>query len=96
MYYKGHEDAVNVMRPITKGSWLIQRPDTAIDIINHAYKVAISGRPGPVFVQVPFDIQFAEIFGHAESPFTRISTHALAPTARQRARRPIARGRASR
>jgi acetolactate synthase-1/2/3 large subunit len=74
MYYKGHEDAVNVMRPITKGSWLIQRPDTAIDIINHAYKVALSGRPGPVFVQVPFDIQLAEIFGHAESPFTRIST----------------------
>jgi acetolactate synthase-1/2/3 large subunit len=74
MYYKGHEDAVNVMRPITKGSWLIQRPDTAIDIINHAYKVAASGRPGPVFVQVPFDIQLAEIFGHAESPFTRIST----------------------
>jgi acetolactate synthase-1/2/3 large subunit len=74
MYYKGHEDAVNVFRPITKGSWLIQRPDTAIDIINHAYKVAISGRPGPVFVQVPFDIQLAEVFGHAESPFTRIST----------------------
>jgi acetolactate synthase-1/2/3 large subunit len=74
MYYKGHEDAVNVMRPITKGSWLIQRPDTAIDILNHAFKVAVSGRPGPVFVQVPFDIQLAEIFGHAESPFTRIST----------------------
>jgi acetolactate synthase-1/2/3 large subunit len=74
MYYKGHEDAVNVFRPITKGSWLIQRPDTAIDIINHAYKVALSGRPGPVFVQVPFDIQLAEVFGHAESPFTRIST----------------------
>jgi acetolactate synthase-1/2/3 large subunit len=74
MYYKGHEDAVNVMRPITKGSWLIQRPDTAIDIINHAYKVAVSGRPGPVFVQIPFDIQLAEIFGHAESPFARIST----------------------
>lgn len=74
MYYKGHEDAVNVFRPITKGSWLIQRPDTAIDIINHAYKVALSGRPGPVFVQVPFDIQLAEVFGHAESPSARIST----------------------
>ena len=74
MYYKGHEDAVNVFRPITKGSWLIQRPDTAIDIINHAYKVALSGRPGPVFVQVPFDIQLAEVFGTAESPLGRIST----------------------
>ena len=74
MYYKGHEDAVNVFRPITKGSWLIQRPDTAIDIINHAYKVALSGRPGPVFVQIPFDIQLAEVFGHAESPSTRISS----------------------
>ena len=74
MYYKGHEDAVNVMRPITKGSWLIQRPDSALDIINHAYKVAVSGRPGPVFVQIPFDIQLAEVFGEAESPWTRVAT----------------------
>lgn len=79
MYYKGHEDAVNVMRPITKGSWLIQRPDTAIDIINHAYKVAASGRPGPVFVQIPFDVQLAEIFGRAESPFARMSTSRRRP-----------------
>ena len=73
MYYKAHEDAVSVMRPITKGAWIIQRPDTAIDILNYAYKVAVSGKPGPVFVQVPFDIQLAEVFGHAESPFTRVA-----------------------
>jgi acetolactate synthase-1/2/3 large subunit len=73
IYYKGFEDAVNILRPVTKGTWLLARPDTAIDVLNQAYKTAISGRPGPVFVQVPFDIQMAEIFGTPEAPSTRIS-----------------------
>jgi acetolactate synthase-1/2/3 large subunit len=74
MYYKGFEDAISVMRPITKGSWLCQRPDTVIDVLNQAYKTAVSGRPGPVFVQVPFDIQLAEVFGTPEAPQTRIAS----------------------
>ena len=74
IYYKGFEDAVNVLRPVTKGTWLLTRPDTAIDIFNQAYKVAVSGKPGPVFVQMPFDIQLAEVYGTPEAPSTRISS----------------------
>lgn len=73
MYYHGFEDAVNVFRPITKGSWLLARPDTAIDVLNQAYKTAVSGRPGPVFVQLPFDIQLAEVEGTPEAPSSRIA-----------------------
>ena len=63
IYYKGFEDAVSVLRPVTKGSWQVVRPDTVIEVLNQAYKLADSGRPGPVFVQVPFDIQLAEVEG---------------------------------
>lgn len=56
MYYRGHEDALSVLRPITKGAWMIVRPDTAIEVLNQAMRTALSGRPGPVFVQFPTDI----------------------------------------
>ena len=57
MYYKGFEDAVSIFRPITKGAWMSVRPDTVIETLNYAYRVAVSGRPGPVLVQLPLDVQ---------------------------------------
>ncbi len=39
---------------------MITRPDTAVDMVLRAYKTAITGRPGPVVVQIPFDIQHSE------------------------------------
>jgi acetolactate synthase-1/2/3 large subunit len=74
MYYHGFEDAVSVFRPITKGAWLIVRPDQVVDVLNTALKVATSGRPGPVFVQIPYDIQLAEVEGEIERPTRRRAT----------------------
>ena len=73
MYYHGFEDAVSVFRPITKGAWLIVRPDQVVDVLNTALKVATSGRPGPVFVQLPYDIQLAEVEGEIEPPGRRMA-----------------------
>lgn len=61
LYYKGFEDAVSVFRPVTKGSWMVVRPDSTIDVLNAAYKTAVDGRPGPVFVQLPFDVQLGAV-----------------------------------
>jgi acetolactate synthase-1/2/3 large subunit len=77
LYYNGFEDAISVMRPVTKGSWLLMRPDTVIDVLNQAYKTAVSGRPGPVFIQVPFDVQLAEVEGTPEPPSTRLASARL-------------------
>ena len=71
LYYNGFEDAVSVFRPVTKGSWMLMRPDTVIDVLNQAYKTAVSGRPGPVFVQLPFDVQLAPVEGTPEPPSAR-------------------------
>jgi acetolactate synthase-1/2/3 large subunit len=56
-YRFGPEDWVSVLKPITKKSLLVTRPDNALDMVLRAYHTAISGRPGPVVVQIPFDIQ---------------------------------------
>jgi acetolactate synthase-1/2/3 large subunit len=71
IYYNGFEDAISVLRPVTKGAWLCVRPDTVIEVLNQAYKVATTGKPGPVFVQLPLDVQLAEIEGEIESPKRR-------------------------
>ena len=81
LYYNGFEDAVSVMRPVTKGAWLCIRPDTIIEVLNQAYKIATSGKPGPVFVQLPLDIQLAEIEGEIESPKRRLSVSRARPDA---------------
>jgi acetolactate synthase I/II/III large subunit len=77
IYYKGYEDAVNVFRPVVKGTWLVVRPDQVIDALNQAYKTALSGRPGPVFVQVPYDVQLAQVEGEIELPSARSVTSRL-------------------
>jgi acetolactate synthase-1/2/3 large subunit len=74
IYYHGFEDAVSVFKPVVKGTWMIIRPDSVIDVLNTAYKVAISGRPGPTFVQLPYDIQLAQVEGEIEPPFGRLAT----------------------
>ncbi|KWX20147.1 hypothetical protein AFM11_31890 [Mycolicibacterium wolinskyi] len=71
LYYSGFDDAVPVFRPITKGSWLAVRPDTVIDLLNHALRVATSGKPGPVFIQLPLDVQLAALEGEVEAPVRR-------------------------
>jgi acetolactate synthase-1/2/3 large subunit len=72
MYYNGFEDAVSVFRPVTKGAWILSRPDNVIDVLNQAYKTALSGKPGPVFVQLPFDVQLAAVEGTPEGPLHRV------------------------
>jgi acetolactate synthase-1/2/3 large subunit len=67
-YRNGPEDWVAVLKPITKKAFLITRPDNAIDMILRAYQTAISGRPGPVVVQIPFDIQHTLISDELPDP----------------------------
>jgi len=60
-YRYGPEEWFQVVRPISKKAVLIHRPDTTLEMLMRAYKVAATGRPGPVVLQIPFDIQHSEI-----------------------------------
>src|SRR5215203_3935611 len=50
-------DIVGITLPITKWSVLVERPEDLADVLHEAFHVARSGRPGPVLVDIPKDIQ---------------------------------------
>ncbi len=52
-------DTVGITRPCTKHNWLVKETDQLADVIHQAFHVAKSGRPGPVLVDIPKDVQFA-------------------------------------
>jgi acetolactate synthase I/II/III large subunit len=52
-------DTVGITRPCTKHNWLVKETDRLAETIHQAFHVAISGRPGPVLVDIPKDVQFA-------------------------------------
>ena len=54
-------DIVGITLPITKWSVLVERPEDLADVLHEAFHVARSGRPGPVLVDIPKDIQNARI-----------------------------------
>ena len=50
-------DIVSMVRPITKAAWLVNNPDDLPRILDEAFAIAISGRPGPVLIDIPMDVQ---------------------------------------
>jgi acetolactate synthase-1/2/3 large subunit len=52
-------DTVGITRPCTKHNWLVKETDKLSGVIHEAFHVAMSGRPGPVLVDIPKDVQFA-------------------------------------
>ncbi|MFT6425028.1 MAG: acetolactate synthase-1/2/3 large subunit [Celeribacter sp.] len=53
-------DTVGITRPCTKHNWLVKDTDALADTIHQAFHVATSGRPGPVLIDLPKDVQFAD------------------------------------
>src|SRR5204862_5147772 len=53
-----HADAAQseIYRPFVKRVWRVERPDLFPEILEKAFQLAESGRPGPVLVSVPMDI----------------------------------------
>ncbi len=52
-------DTVGITRPCTKHNWLVSSPDKLAQTLHQAFHVATNGRPGPVLVDIPKDVQFA-------------------------------------
>ncbi|MBN2905878.1 MAG: acetolactate synthase 3 large subunit [Rhodobacteraceae bacterium] len=53
-------DTVGITRPCTKHNWLVKETDKLAETIHQAFHVATTGRPGPVLIDIPKDVQFAE------------------------------------
>ncbi len=52
-------DTVGITRPCTKHNWLVKDVNDLARVLHEAFHIARSGRPGPVVVDIPKDIQFA-------------------------------------
>src|SRR3954447_17906725 len=52
---------VEICRPITKHHYLISRTEDIARVMKEAFHIATSGRPGPVIVDIPKDVQVREI-----------------------------------
>jgi len=53
-------DTVGITRPCTKHNYLVKNVNDLARILHEAFHVAMHGRPGPVVVDVPKDVQFAK------------------------------------
>ena len=53
-------DTTGITRPCTKHNWLVKNIEDLPRILHEAFHVATTGRPGPVLVDIPKDIQFAK------------------------------------
>jgi acetolactate synthase-1/2/3 large subunit len=53
-------DTVGITRPCTKHNWLVKDVNELAKVIHEAFRIAQSGRPGPVLIDIPKDVQFAK------------------------------------
>jgi acetolactate synthase-1/2/3 large subunit len=54
-------EQVALLRPITKGAWSVVETRQIPEVLTTAIRVALTGRPGPVFVEIPVDLLLATV-----------------------------------
>jgi tartronate-semialdehyde synthase len=54
-------DIAAIARPVAKGSWCVTDPAQVAPVLREAFRTARSGRPGPVLIDLPLDVQMAEV-----------------------------------
>src|ERR671925_1298644 len=53
-------DTVGITRPCTKHNYLVKSVNDLARVLHEAFYVATTGRPGPVVIDIPKDLQFAK------------------------------------
>ncbi|MDR3154598.1 MAG: biosynthetic-type acetolactate synthase large subunit [Deltaproteobacteria bacterium] len=61
-------DIYGITIPITKYNYLVKDPADLLDVLSEAFHLASSGRPGPVLIDLPKDIQTAAIHYRVPRP----------------------------
>ena len=70
-------DITAITKTITKKNYIVKNPKVLPEIIREAFEIARSGRPGPVLIDIPKDIQTAEIEYEPEEIDTSYKTISL-------------------
>ncbi len=61
-------EQTSLLAPITKASFTVTDPARLAEMTRKAFRIATSGVPGPVFVEVPFDVLTAQVHGPVMPP----------------------------
>ena len=64
-------DIVTMAQPITKAAWQVRTPEDLPQMLGRAFDLALAGRPGPVLLDVPMDIQNTKLNVPGPSDFSR-------------------------
>jgi acetolactate synthase-1/2/3 large subunit len=67
-YGQQEADIVGIVRPITKFARMIEKPEEIFEVMDEALFLATSGRKGPVWIDVPLDLQSALIDPDSRTP----------------------------
>ena len=70
-------DTIGITRPCTKHNYLVKSVEELPRIIHEAFHIATSGRPGPVVIDIPKDVQFAK--AAYQGPKEVVHAHNYAP-----------------
>src|ERR1700749_213114 len=73
-------DTIGITRPCTKHNYLVKDVADLPRIIHEAFHIATSGRPGPVVIDIPKDVQFSK--GTYQGPAEVKHSHNYAPRVR--------------
>jgi acetolactate synthase-1/2/3 large subunit len=68
-------DTVGISRHCTKHNYLVKDPSELAAIIDEAFQIATTGRPGPVLIDIPKDVQIAMAAWHDGAPQRRNRYH---------------------
>lgn len=88
-------DVLGLSLACTKHSFIVQSIDELPEVMAEAFQIAQSGRPGPVLIDVPKDVQFAKIerqplvYPVPQPPSVESSLLEQAKTLLQQAKRPV-------
>ena len=70
-------DTTGITRPCTKYNWLVKDVNNLAKVLHTAFEVATTGRPGPVLVDIPKDVQFKKgIYNFKKNKNTKKSNNA--------------------
>lgn len=64
-------DIVAMASPITKAAWRVRTPEQVPELLEQAFLLALAGRPGPVLIDIPMDVQRAHIDAPVPLPLDR-------------------------
>src|ERR1700755_1447715 len=75
-------DIAEIVRPVVKKSYLVSQPDQLPWVFRRAFQIMRSGRPGPVHIDLPIDVQLAMIAYDADAdaplPVARMAPNPVA------------------